>query len=585
MIWVLQELQIKNFALVDELAIQFGPGLTVLTGETGAGKSIIIDALNAVLGQRVGAETIREGSDQALLEAVFTAEATPEAFRKLEQAGINQEDEQVIIFRRCIGSERSRYWLNGQSTTLSLLKDIGRDLVDIHGQHEHQSLLYEENHLRFLDAFGGRKHTAAVAEYGQIYHCFCDTRRALENLRANQRERAQRVDMLRFQVAEIEQAGLETDEAAQLEAERKRLRHSEQLQQTVVEGIQALDGEISGGGAQQAAAATAHNLQEASQFDAELKPIAEQIEVAAITLQEALRELYSYQECLEFDPQRLEQIETRLNEIRMLQRKYGDTVAEVLAFGQQAREKLAELENAEQREDELVEEVEKLRQEAGQQAAELSHIRQKLSKRLEKAVTAEVRKLGMAEARFEVELDHQTDPDGLPGLNGQRYAAGEMGIDQVRFLLSANPGEPLAALSRVASGGELSRIMLALKSVCVRGVEIPTLVFDEIDVGIGGVTAHTVAQRLVAASQQAQVLCVTHLPQIARLADQQVYVKKQTVGGRTVIRTQQLSDQERINDLARMFGADRDEQTAYQHAQELLDEAGQEREKIRAAQS
>jgi len=406
--------------------------------------------------------------------------------------------------------------------------------------------------------------------------------RQLEELRSSERERAQRVDILRFQVEEIEQASLQPGEEAQLAAERNRLSHSERLQEAIKTGLQVLEGAEAEGGTQEGVATAAQQLQQASQFDEELAPLAKRLEGAAISLQEVLFDLHTYRENLEFDPRRLDQIEVRLNEIRMLKRKYGDSIEQVISYGQQARQELEKLENAEQREDDLRAEVEEMRKQVGERSLQLSQIRRELAQRLAQQVSEEVRRLGMAEADFQVEFQYQPDSDGIPGSDGERCRCTEAGIDQVRFLLSANPGESLHPLSQVASGGELSRLMLALKSVSTRGVEIPTLVFDEIDVGIGGITAHAVAERLVVASQGAQVLCVTHLPQIARMADQQIYVEKQSEDGRTVTRASILSEQERIDDLTRMLGAAEGQQLAHQHAEELLAEASDQRDKIRS---
>jgi len=578
---LLQELHIVNFALIDNLVISFSDGLTVLTGETGAGKSIIIDALNAVLGERMAPEVIRAGSDEATIEALFDIADSPQALAVLAQADLDEEDD-VIILRRQIRADRSRYWINGHPVTLKLLKQVGQQLVDIHGQHQHQTLIYERSHRRFLDGFGGQQHLAAVADFGDCYRSYRAAQQQLEELRSTERERAQRLDILQFQVEEIEQANLCPEEEAQLEAERNRLTYSERLQEALQAGLQALEGVQGEGGAQEGVATAAQQLQQASQLDAQLAPLAKRLEEAAISLQEALFDLHSYHENLEVNPERLDQIEARLNEIRMLKRKYGDSIDQVISYGQQARHELEELENAGQREDELLAEVETRHKQVSERSVQLSQARHELAQCLARQVTQEVRRLGMAEADFQVELRYQPDSEGVLGPDGGRYQCTETGIDEVRFLLSTNPGEPLRPLSQVASGGELSRLMLALKSISTQGVEIPTLVFDEIDVGIGGLSAHAVAERLVVASQGAQVLCVTHLPQIARMADQQIYVEKQTVDGRTVTRATTLSQQERIDDLTRMLGATEDHQLAHQHAEELLAEASEQREKIRS---
>jgi DNA repair protein RecN (Recombination protein N) len=571
---MLRELSVENLALIDSLRLSFGGGFTVLTGETGAGKSIIIDALNAVLGERVGADAVREGQARAMIEAVFDASDAPRALDALERAGLRDGDDTIVILSREIAGGRSTYRINRRVATLGVLQDVGRHLVDIHGQHEHQTLIHEENHLSFLDVFGGPEHLALRREFEAQYQRFVDAGQALSQLHLDERERAQRSDLLRFQVQEIEAAQLTADEEETLGAERLRLQHAERLREALTEAHELLDGERDEGlSALAAAQMAAREVSAAAKLAPELAEIAGELESATVVLGEIARSLAGYLHGLEADPDRLEQIEERLALIARLKRKYGDTIAEILEFGERCARELADLQNVESRIEELRAEREAAREAAGKAAVALSHSRQALADKLAAAVVQQLHGLGMPAAQFQMELGREEDPDGLPGEDRVRYRATRRGIDQGRFLFTANAGEPLRPLSKVASGGELSRLMLVFKSICSRGAEIPTLVFDEVDAGIGGRVANAVAERLAAVAAGGQVLCVTHLPQIARLADHHIRVEKCVEGGRTVIRAQSLAGEERVSELARMLGAEETDQAARRHAEKLLRDA------------
>jgi len=583
---MLRELTVENLALLDALRLDFGPGFTVLTGETGAGKSIIIDALNAVLGERVGAEAIRSGETAAYVEAVFTAADAPRALEILESLGLREDEEGTVILSRELSGGRSHYRVNRRTATLSLVQQIGSHLVDIHGQHEHQTLIHEENHLSFLDAFGGPEHLGLRSAYEELYGAFQQAAKALEDLALDERERAQRVDMLRFQVEEIRAAGLEADEEERLGTERTRLQHAERIRETVAQACELLDGDSGDAPSAVSAVQTAgQELRGLVKFEPLLGETAEELEQAGVAIQEAVRTLSGYLDGLEADPDRLEQIENRLADIGKLKRKYGDTIADLLAFGERAEAELSELENLEVHEEQLRANLEKLRGEAGKAAQALSAARVKLAKSLKKIVEAELSGLGMAAAKFEVQIEHEEDAEGLPGSGAKRWKASRRGFDVGRFLFCANAGEELRPLSKVASGGELSRLMLVFKSVCSRGAEIPTIVFDEVDAGIGGRVAHSVGEKLVGVARAGQVLCVTHLPQIARLGDRHLRVEKHVEEGRTVARVEVLSAEGRVDELARMLGADESDETGRKHAAELLRDGEKDRRRLRAAAS
>jgi len=582
---VLTELHIREFALIEELRAEFGPGFTTITGETGAGKSIIIDALSAAVGDRVPADIIRTGADAALIEAAFDASEAPKALAAAAEAGVEADADGVLILTRVLGGAgRHKCRVNGRSVPLGVLREIGDRLVDIHGQHEHQALIREGNHLQFLDEFAGTEHLARRAEYVQAYRAVVEARGDRDRLAQAARERFQQLDLIRFQVGEVDAAGLSPDEEAQLLALRDRLANAEKLREGVVAAHGLLGGEPEEGlAAVDAARETLRILQELGALDRGLQQPAASLETAVFQLEDVAAALGQYLEQIEADPAALDDVEQRLVLISRLKRKYGETVADVLRFADEARGKLSDLEGADERLAELGEEIERRAAEAGRIARQLSASRRESAARLSGALTHEIQSVGMKHGKLEVELQRHSAADGLPDEEGERWTANETGIDVCRFLFSANPGEPLKPLAAVASGGELSRIMLVLKSLCSRGHEIPTVVFDEIDAGIGGHATHAVGRRLAQVSRRAQVLCVTHLPQIARLADHHLRADKLTTGGRAHVEVHQLGEQERVSELARMLGARPRDRAALEHAAELLTDGAAERADARKA--
>ncbi len=573
---MLRQLYVRDFGLIEELELELQPGFTALTGETGAGKSLIVGALAAIVGERLGADAIRAGAEKARVEAVFDASDAPHALAALDSAGIEPEDETIIITRE-LGPMRSRYWINRRPATLSLVREVTRWLVDIHGQHEHQALLDESVHLQFLDEFAGPDALKLREAFEALYDRITDLRGQIADLREAERTRAQREDLLRFQINEIEQAQLSPGEEEELQAERSRLVHIERIREALSAAYQALEGTAESPGALELLGTAQSELEDAARYDEKLAQIAQLVEQAAIAAGEAAGEIESHTELLQFEPGRLEQVEARLAEIQRLKRKYGDSIEEVLAYLDQARAELEQLESAEERIAELERELDQAAAEAAKVAAELSQRRRRAAEKLEDQVTKQLGELGMKRAQFKVELSQQEVPDGLE-IAGRRLAFSRRGIDTARFLLSANPGEPLRPLRDVASGGELSRLMLVFKTICARGAEIPTLVFDEIDAGIGGQTGHAVGRKLAELGRRAQVLCVTHLPQIACRADNHIFVDKVVRRGRTVVVIKPLEDkQERVAELARMLGATADEKAAAEHARKMLEQAARER--------
>jgi DNA repair protein RecN (Recombination protein N) len=579
---MLSELRIRNLAIIDHLDLQFGPGFNVLTGETGAGKSIIIDAVNLLLGDRASQEIVRAGAERTEVEGTFqlTAAVAEYVAPMLAEHDLEGDQSDVLVLAREVRSNgRSVARINGRSVTTALLSDIAGLLVDVHGQGEHLSLLREREHLGLLDRYAGLgEQAAALAEVVRRVRA---VRRELESLRQDERERARRIDLLTYQVEEIRSAKLKPDEEAELDAERRRLANAEQLAALSNEAALLLSGgDDEQPGALDAVGSAEQAMTRLSRIDPEATALAEQLGEVAALLDDLARELTHYRDAIEFNPRRLEQVEERLQLIHSLQRKYGDTIEEVLAYAERSASELERISHAEERIAGLESEEAGLLAQIGQLGAELSVARRAAAERMARAIEAELGDLQMARARFSVDLQWMPDPSGAPveeqaaaqaGLPAGRYAFDAAGLDSVAFLVSANPGEPLRPLARVASGGETSRLMLALKTVLGRADETPTLIFDEIDQGIGGRVGGTVGRKLWGltvrnggasaapngtGAVRHQVLCITHLPQLAAYGDAHFHVAKHPTGDRTTTEVHALTGETRVVELARMLGAD-----------------------------
>ncbi|MFA0742886.1 MAG: hypothetical protein DFNUSKGM_003019 [Candidatus Fervidibacter sacchari] len=563
---MLTELLIRNLAIIDEVQVPFQPGFNVLTGETGAGKSIIIHAINFLVGGRGDIDLIRTGAETLLVEAVFDLTNCPQVKTVLEEVGIETEDDTLILSRELSRAGKSRCRINGRAATIAMLKQIGKSLIDIHGQHEHQSLLDPTNHLCFLDAFGGEELAALKERYYSLYRQLMQVERELAELQQSERERMQRLDLLRYQAEEIDRANLREGEEEDLLQERQLLVNAERISERVSYAVRCLTGER---GVLDSLGEAMQSLKEIASLDPNLQSWHDALSQAFDTIQEVGFELERYASRIEFDPERLEEVESRLDLLKRLKRKYGDSISAILQYRQQIEQELQRLETSEERLETLQREREQLRKELAETAMALSEARQEIARQLERTVQNHLKALMMERARFKVAIDRLPDPNGLQLPEGT-FAFGRDGVDQVEFLISTNPGEPLKPLAKIASGGEISRTMLALKASLQRTHEIPVLVFDEIDVGIGGKTAEAVGEKLREVSRYAQVLCVTHLPQIAALADWHLQVEKITEGKRTRVIVTPLEYEERVKELARMLSGRQITQASLQHAQELL---------------
>jgi len=559
---MLVELNVKNFAIIDELQLHFSPGFNVLTGETGAGKSIIIDAVSTLLGGRADSTVIRSGTDEARVEGIFRLNETVKEviLPVLRKDGLEGDDEDILILAREIRRQgRSICRVNGRAVTLSTLESIGRHLVDIHGQTEHLSLLRVREHIDFLDRYGGlwplRQEVAdLVRELRQVRH-------ELKALIRDERELARRADLLTYQIQEITSANLRVGEEEELNEERTRLANAERLMELADEAYRALyEGEEGQLSAIDLLGQVAHSLTDLEKIDSSLKEQRRAAEEVSYQLEDLARGLRAYRDSIEFNPARLRQVEERLDLIYNLKRKYGDSIAEILAFGEAAQRELDGIVHSEERVEELRTREAELLQQIGALAARLSAQRRATGERLVEAIEAELKDLGMAGARFGVSIEQREAEDGV-WVGDKRYAFDTTGIDRVEFLVSPNIGEPLKPLAKIASGGETSRLMLALKTVLSTADRTPTLIFDEIDVGIGGRAGGVVGRKLWSLTVEAgpggmghQVLCVTHLPQLASYGDVHFKVDKGVVGQRTLTRVQQLTEEERVEELASMLG-------------------------------
>jgi DNA repair protein RecN (Recombination protein N) len=549
---MLHALHIENLAIIDRLEVHFTAGLNALTGETGAGKSILIDALNLALGERADPTLIRAGAEKLRVNAVFELPNDAELRALLDELGVEPEEGLLYLSREVQAGGRSIARINGQPTPLNALKAVGERLVDLHGQHEHQSLLKPSSHLEFLDRWLGEPALSLRAQVRETVQALRQAERELAELTEREREREQMLDLYRFQVDEIRKANLQPGEDEQLETEERRLTHAEKL---IALAGGAYDALMSENGAYDQAAHASRNLTEIARIDPSIAEWGDMLEGALAQIEEVARNLRAYAESIEYDPARLEEVIARLELIKRLKRKYGDTIEAVLEYAAHAESKLHALETQTERREALEAQIAELQARAVALCEQLSQLRKAGAQRFAETVQACLRDLAMERAEFLVEVR----PKPMDA----------SGADSVEFLFSANPGEPPRPLSKIASGGEMSRVMLALKTALADAAPVPTLVFDEIDAGLGGRTAHAVGEKLAELARHCQILCITHLPQIASRARYHLAIEKQTDGDTTRVQVHSLEGEARVHEIARMLTGEPTE-TALQHARELL---------------
>lgn len=550
---MLETLRVKNFALIDEVEIELKSGLSALTGETGAGKSILVGALNLVLGARASAETVRQGAKKAHIEAIFDVGNPSKALRALlDEHDVELEDGRLLLARTISAEGRSRAYAGGALVPVGVLAQLGDELVDLHGQHDHQSLLRTDRQLDLLDAFAGCE--ALRIEVADLVGKLRQTQAAIDELATEDRERERRLEFLRFEAGEIDEAGFVPGEEEELRSRQRRIANAESLVSLSGEAYAALY-ENEEGAAVDRIDAALKALENLADIDPELRALVDRAERARTELEDLAAEVRRFSEIEEFDPEELEEVNQRLALLSNLKRKYGDSVEAILAYRDKAA---AEIEQYAQRDERLAalrKECEALQVRAVEKAESLSKKRKAAGRKLEKETTTALQDLGMKGGVFEVHFDRQD--------------LALSGLDKASFLLAANPGEAPKALKQVASGGEMSRIMLALKTVSAHADAIPTLIFDEIDAGVGGAVANHVAARLQELGASHQVLCITHLPQIAAAAGQHLRVEKRTAKGRTATAVERLEADARIEEVARMLDGSVSD-VSLEHARQLL---------------
>jgi len=575
---MLIELSIKNLAVIKQAKISFQKGLNILTGETGAGKSILIDALGLLTGARGSTEFIRYGEKKSEIEGLFEIEANHPVLPLLLELGIEVFEDDLLILRREITlAGKSICRINGQLVPLAVLKEIGPWLVHLHGQHDHQLLMQADRHLSWLDAFAGKDLAQVKKDYHKLYNEYQTVLAEYEKFSQNEKYLAQRQDMLSFQLQEISEANLQLREDEELNAEKIRLSNSERLFKGIDDAYHALAAEHAS--LDWAGLALSH-LETVSTYDERIKEMAVMLETAFYQMEDLARSLRSYREQTEFEPYRLEQIETRLAEIKRLQRKYGKDIEEILEYASEIEEELEMIQNREQKLEELMRKRQELSQDLALEAMELSRRRQETAVELAGKIENQLRDLQMEKVKFSIEVRTIADEDGLE-VFGQKVRVNDQGIDHVEFLISANPGEPLRPVAKIASGGELSRIMLGMKSILADVEPVETFIFDEVDTGVSGRAAQAIAEKLVAISKQKQILCITHLPQMACMADAHYLISKTSTDLETQTKVQLLARPERTSELARLLGGVEVTDTTIKHAEEMLSLAEQVKGKIR----
>lgn len=565
---MLSEISIKNFAIIEELDVTFDEGLTVLTGETGAGKSIIIDAVQLLAGGRGSTEFIRHGTKKAELEGLFTLEEESHpVVSKLEELGIDVDDGTVILRRDLNVNGKTVCRINGKLVTIAVLREIGSHLIDIHGQHENQELMLERRHIHLLDHFAGPELVQAYENYSDLFAQYMKMKRKLEAADENEQQIAQRIDLYSFQLKEIDAAALVIGEEEALEEEKRKLQNFGRLFERLNTAYVSISGDTH---ALDWVGSAMSDMEDAASIDQSLKQHAESIATSFYTLQETAHDLKSILDDMEFDPGRLEFVENRLALHTSLRRKYGKNVEDILQYRDKIADDLDGLLSRDERLSMAQEKLEHIQQDLQIEAEELSIIRQATAQRLEKAIMEQLKQLHMEKATFKVEV--------------KRKSVGDFdsnGLDDVSFQISTNVGEPLKSLVRVASGGELSRIMLALKTIFSKHQGVTSLIFDEVDTGVSGRVAQAIAEKIAMIATHSQVLCISHLPQVAAMADHHYLIKKDVEDDRTRTSIRDVMDTDRTEELSRMLSGAEITPLTLKHADELLALASERKKSFR----
>ena len=553
---MLSQLYIKNIAVISEASIDFGPRFNVFTGETGAGKTILVSAINGVLGARMSRDIIRSGEDSAYVSALFT-QLPQDVCAKIEEMGFEMQDDTLLIARE-VGS-RNLCKVNGRPATVQLLREIASMLIDVHGQKDNHRLLSPENHIAYIDAFGGLEDCRR--EYQVLYEKILEVRNQLERVNRRDREKEHQVDLLTYQIGEIESAALHPGEEEELLLKRDQIANAERIIRLLSQSKQLLDGEEEVSGILQMFEELTNNLSQLTHFLPQMEPLAMRMEEIGYDLSDCAGDLGNYLDQMDYQPQELEQVEERLDLIYRLKRKYGNSVEEILEYLEKSREQLQQLNLSEEKAQELQEEYLHLKPQVQQAADLLTSRRHKAAKEFLSRVKKELEFLNMPSVRLSVSAGRSGwKPDGQ---------------DELEFLISSNVGEEPKPLAKIASGGELSRVMLSIKNVLAQKDRVGTAVFDEIDTGVSGKAAQKIGQKLQEVSCNRQVICVTHLAQVAVYADHHLLIEKSEEDGRTYTRIKPLDRQGRVEEIARMISGENLTETAIQNAREMLSLADQ----------
>ena len=566
---MIEAISIRNIALIDQLELELSSGLNIFTGETGAGKSVILRSIGLVLGERTSSDIVREGTDFASVE-ISVVPSTELPFT-------DELDDTLVLSRQISNNGRSRCRVNGELVNLKQLMEYGTQLVDIHGQHEHQSLFRTETHLELLDDFGEMGDERQ--QVSDKYHHLLDLQREMDSLLHTLRTSEREKELLEFEVKELDAANLQEGEEESLIAEMTVLNNAEELYESANLIYDQLDGDSQSefvGSSVGSSVSVLQQLRDStkilaklSEMDSSLSELSDRIDSSLYELEDISSQIRQYVDTVEFNPMRLSEVADRIELISRFKRRYGNTISEMLEYQSEAQKKLEDLELGSEKIDLLKEQIQEMKLQAQKMCIALSSKRKLIADNLSGLVEKELRELGMEKAEFRTSVEHNEDENGLLVIDDRRYAFRENGMDNVEFLIAPNVGSELRPLARIASGGEISRVMLALKTVLVQVDQIPTVLFDEIDSGIGGKVADVVGQKLKELSESAQVICITHLPQIARFADRHFLVEKEVIGERTLISAKPLTDSERITEIARMHGG-KETEVGLAHARELL---------------
>lgn len=571
---MIETLSIHNIALIDTLELELTSGLNIFTGETGAGKSVILKAIGLVLGERASADIVRDGAEFAKVEAsVAPDDAHPMWHTDFAFSDVLDPSDVVILSRQISAKGRSRCHVNGRLVNLKQLQELGTSLVDIHGQHEHQSLFRTETHLKLLDDFGGSSETCQQVRqiYTQLRALQREAASLADTLAASEREK----ELLEFEIKELSTANLEEGEDEKLADEARLLKNAETLHASANLAYQQLGRDGAGmggfGSPLERLEGAAKELTKLSELDNSLSELQDRLESVIYEVEDIAAQIHQYADTVEFNQGRLDEITDRLALIAKLKRRYGNTIPEILDYHTEAEEKLETIQLGSEKQEAIQAEIHKTVQEAQHLCTTLSAKRVHVAKHLSERIEKELRTLGMDKAEFQASVQLMPDERGPFQIDGKCYAFRSDGMDDVEFLIAPNVGSEPRPIAKIASGGEISRIMLALKTVLVQVDEVPTLLFDEIDAGIGGRVADVVGRKLKELSAFSQVICITHLPQIARFADKQFQVEKKVVGERTLITAKALTEEEQVDEIARMYGGEATE-IGLAHARELLTE-------------